>query len=155
MAGQHHPPPELDDVAPELEEIPPELEELAPELDDECPPEPDEVPPELVLEAVTPELDAPPELEPAPELDVMPPEPDDVTGSVELSRSPIVMNPPLQPAVVERITPTAASAPKESETNVRVMAASSLRFGMSVERPRRPSQIRRTAARFANARNER
>jgi hypothetical protein len=105
------------DEPPELDETPPELEEPVPELD-ECAPELDELLPEPELDAPTPELDVPPEPDPPPELD-------EVIGSAEPSRSPMATK-PLQPAVVDKTTPTAASADVESETKVRVMAGSSL-----------------------------
>jgi hypothetical protein len=101
-AGQHDPPPELEEEpTPELDddELPPELVE-PPELD-ELPPGPEELPPELD--------------EPAPELD----------ESAEASSCPICSWAPLQPAVVERATPTTVSADVESEMKVRVMAVSS------------------------------
>jgi hypothetical protein len=110
LAGQH-------DAPPELEEMPPELDEPAPEPE-ERPPEPEELP-ELELDGLTPELD------PLPELIGPPPEPDKVTGALEPSRSPIGMNVPLQPAVVQTTTPAAVRAKEERETNVRVMTASS------------------------------
>src|SRR5260370_41252406 len=111
VAGQHEPPPELEELPPELDdELPPELVE-PPELD-ELPPGPEELPPELE--------------EPAPALD----------ESVEASSCPICSCAPLQPAVVERTTPTAVSADVESETKVRVMAISSADASPRVHRLR-------------------
>lgn len=67
-------------------------------------------PPELELEALTPELDAPP-------------------PSAEPSGLSMDMNAPLQPTVGDKTTPAAASAQEESERNVRAMTVSSLRCG--------------------------
>lgn len=71
------------------------------------------------LDALTPELDVPAELE------VPPPEPDEDVLPEASGKSPIAMKLPLQPAVVETTIPTAASAEVESETRVRFMTGSS------------------------------
>jgi hypothetical protein len=107
-------PPELDEPLPELDELPPELEELPPELEDPvhhpvttgshpCPQVSDDAHPRAGSWQAKPappsgylhpyrfqfdwQHDAPPELDPPPELDVLPLEP-----------LPLPLPPPEEPA---------------------------------------------------------
>ena len=76
---------------------------------------------------LTPELEVPPELDGLPELDVLPPVPDEELLPDASGKSPMSTNPPLHPGVVDRTTPTAASAAVESKTEGRITG--SLLFG--------------------------